>query len=46
MKELPLNCLKVELYKKEGGGGGGGALEKVFSFSKQSYILTLSTLMR
>ena len=45
MKELPPNCLKVELYKKE-GGGGGGALEKVFSFSKQSYILTLSTLMR
>lgn len=45
MKELPPNCLKVELYNKE-GGGGGGALEKVFSFSKQSYILTLSTLMR
>lgn len=35
MKELPPNCLKVELYNKEGGGGGGGgALEKVFSFSK------------
>ena len=26
MKELPPNCLKVELYNKE--GGGGGALSK------------------
>lgn len=30
MKELPPNCLKVELYNKEGGGGGGEALSKKY----------------
>ena len=30
MKELPPNCWKVELYKKEGGGGGEALSKKYF----------------
>lgn len=30
MKELPPNCLKVELYKKEGGGGREALSKKYF----------------
>ena len=30
MKELPPNCLKVELYNKEGGGGEEALSKKYF----------------